>query len=334
MSAYLSARPIPQNGSAHAAARRAPARKKAGRRQRGQAMVEAIVAAALVMVPLFLAIPIIAKYQDIRVHVVQGARYAAWERTVWFGGAAAAEMGLGDISANKWHANAKGDDAIRAEIGSRILAKNPNAFNTTSDQSPGSTALPGHDLWRDRRGNTLLQDYSNINGSYANDQAPGFINVILTPLLNVASMFSSFTVDTNAQYTATLGLAVRQVAFNTAPLAVQRDAMKGYPGDFLATGTTLNFSEKNVIVANSWNADGPGSYDQINSSDPAVKARISVYKQVRGLTPTSLLKPTSGIFKDMLSVLQAISLVLFPELSTLDLGRLEVDRVPADRLAP
>jgi hypothetical protein len=35
-------------------------------RQDGQAMVEALIAAALVMVPLFLAIPIIAKYMDIR----------------------------------------------------------------------------------------------------------------------------------------------------------------------------------------------------------------------------------------------------------------------------
>jgi hypothetical protein len=294
-------------------------------------MIEAVIACALVLVPLFLAIPVLAKYQDIRFHVVQGARYAAWERTVWFGGDAAAEMGFGSISTNKWDANAKGDDAIRTEIGSRILAKNPNAFDTTQDQS-GSGSI-GHDLWRDRRGTTLLQDYSNIGGAYDNDQAPGLINVLLSPVLDVVGIFSSFTLDTNAQYTASLNLSVREVAFNGDPLGTNLDvSMKGYPGDFLATNNTMTFSEKNVIVANGWSANGPGSYDQINSGDAVERDRLSTYKQVRGLTPTTLLKPTDGVFKTVLDVLQAISLVFFPELSTLDLGRIEVDRVPADRL--
>ena len=64
----------------------------------------------------------------------------------------------------------------------------------------------------------------------------------------------------------------------------------------------------------------------------ADKTKITVYNQVRGLTPTSVLKPSSGIFKDVLDVLQDIALVFFPELSTLDLGRVEVDKVPGDRL--
>jgi hypothetical protein len=295
-------------------------------------MIEAVIACALVLVPLFLAIPILAKYQDIRFHVVQGARYAAWERTVWFGGDAAAEMGFGSISTNKWDANAKGDDAIRAEIGSRILSKNPDAFNTTLDQA-GGTSLPGHDMWRDRRGTTLLQDYSDIGGSYDNDQSPGLINVLLTPVLDVVGIFSSFTLDTNAQYTASLNLSVREVAFNGDPLGTNLGtSMKGYPGDFLATSNTMTFSEKNVIVANGWSANGPGSFDEINTGTDEEKARISTYKQVRGLTPTTLLKPTDGVFKTILDVLNVVSLVLFPELSTLDLGRIEVDRVPADRL--
>jgi hypothetical protein len=34
----------------------------------------------------------------------------------------------------------------------------------------------------------------------------------------------------------------------------------------------------------------------------------------------------------VLDVLQAISLVFFPELSTLELGKIDVDQVPTDRL--
>lgn len=297
-------------------------------------MVETLVAATLVLVPLFLMIPIIAKYQDIRSHVVQGARYAAWERTVWFGGAAAEPMGFssGSSFSNKWQANAKSDDDIRAEIGHRILSKSTGDFNTASDKGTTS-ALTGHDTWRDRRGNTLLQSYNNISASYENETAPGLINDVFEPLMNIAAVVSSFTLDTKAQYTSTLGLTVREVAFNGQPWAVPQRALgEKYSGDFLVSSSSMNFSETNVIVANGWSANGPGSYAEFDSSDPKIKNRISVYNQVRGLTPSSILKPESGVFKTVLDVLNVIALIFFPELSTLDLGRIEVDRVPADRL--
>lgn len=297
-------------------------------------MVETLVAATLVLVPLFLMIPIIAKYQDIRSHVVQGARYAAWERTVWFGGAAAEPMGFssGSSFSNKWQANAKSDDDIRAEIGHRILSKSTGDFNTASDKGTTS-ALTGHDTWRDRRGNTLLQSYNNISASYENETAPGLINDVFEPLMNIAAVVSSFTLDTKAQYTSTLGLTVREVAFNGQPWAVPQRALgEKYSGDFLVSSNSMNFSETNVIVANGWSANGPGSYAEFDSSDPKIKNRISVYNQVRGLTPSSILKPESGVFKTVLDVLNVIALIFFPELSTLDLGRIEVDRVPADRL--
>ena len=44
-------------------------------------MVEALIAAALVMVPLFLAIPVIAKSMAINSYTVQAPPYAAFERS-------------------------------------------------------------------------------------------------------------------------------------------------------------------------------------------------------------------------------------------------------------
>lgn len=291
-------------------------------------MIEAIVAAALVLVPLFLAIPVIAKYQDIRSHVVQGARYAAWERTVWFGGDAAATMGIGSSSAfsNKWDANEKSDSAIKAEVGTRILSKNASKFSTSGDQGLSTYSGGAKQLWTDRRGNSLLQNYGDISDTYANDKAPGLINDLLDPLIAVTSVVSNFTVDTHAQYTATIGLNVKQVAFNANSSGL--GPCSSCPVDYIATGSTMSFAEKNVLVANGWSANGPGSLDE-NAKHPE---KITVYNQIRGLTPTSLLKPSSGIFHDALAVLKDIALVFFPELSTLDLGRVEVDKVPADRL--
>ncbi len=293
--------------------------------QRGQAMIEALIACALVLVPLFLAIPVIAKYLDIRSHVVQSARYAAWERTVWFGGDAAEEMGLGSVG-NKWDANEKDDNSIRAEIGARILSNTGAGSSFSDGDKAGSSYVNGvKPLWRDRRGNTLLSSYGDISGSYVNDLAPGFFNELFSPVMDVASVVSNFTVDTHAQYTANVGIAVQKVAFNT------NSGLGGCPGcptEFLATGTTQSFAEKNVLVANGWSANGPGSLDDFGDHPE----KITVYNQIRGLTPTSLINPPSGAFRTALDVLQAVALVFFPELSTLDLGRIEVDKVPADRL--
>lgn len=301
----------------------------ASRRQQGQAMIEALIAAALVMVPLFLAIPVIAKYLDIKAYTVQASRYAAWERTVWFGGVAAESFGIGSGAtfSNKWDANEKTDDQIRAEIGARLLSDTSAAFSS-SDKSGSDYAGGPKQLWRDRRGTTLLKNYGDIGADMANDKAPGLINDLLTPLVNITSVVSNFMVDTKAQYTASVSLSVQQVAFNTdAGLG----ACAGCPVDYLATGASSAFSAKNVILANGWSANGPGS--QAEYSTAAGKKKITVYNQIRGLTPTSLLKPSDGgAFDVALKVLKGISTVFFPELSTLDLGRIEVDRVPEDRL--
>lgn len=56
----------------------------AWRRQRGQAMTEFVIAATYVLVPLFVAVPMLAKYLDIKQAAVQAARYEAWEYTVWY----------------------------------------------------------------------------------------------------------------------------------------------------------------------------------------------------------------------------------------------------------
>ena len=52
--------------------------------QSGQAMTEFIISASFFLVPLFLAMSLIAKYIDIKQANVQAARYQVWEYTVWF----------------------------------------------------------------------------------------------------------------------------------------------------------------------------------------------------------------------------------------------------------
>lgn len=310
------------------------ARVSSFRLQRGQAMIEAVIASALVLVPLFLAIPVLAKYMDIRSYTVQAARYAAWERTVWFGGDAAASQGLGSGAfSNKWDAIEKSDLAIKNEISKRLLsAKLSNEAFSSTNQS-GATDRP---LWVDRKGTALLKPYDGHSTTFDNDDAPGIINDLLTPLLNITAVVSNFTLDTKAQYTSKVGIGVREVAYNadTGLGGCKGPSCKGV--EFLATSSLINFSEKNVLLANGWNANGPGSPDENGTNDGIMpgKKKISVYNQVRGITPTSILKPTSGVFKDILNVMQTVLSIFLPEISKLDLGKIDVDKVPADRLKP
>ncbi len=53
-------------------------------RQQGQAIAEFNVTAAFLLVPLFILIPLMGKYIDMKHSSVEAARYMAWERTVWF----------------------------------------------------------------------------------------------------------------------------------------------------------------------------------------------------------------------------------------------------------
>jgi len=51
-------------------------------KQTGQAMPEFIVFALFVMVPVFLAIPVLGKIADMNQKTVLASRYGAWERTI------------------------------------------------------------------------------------------------------------------------------------------------------------------------------------------------------------------------------------------------------------
>ncbi len=50
----------------------------------GQAMTEFLIVTAFVLMPLFLGIPMLGKYIDIKQATIQAARYEAWEYTVWY----------------------------------------------------------------------------------------------------------------------------------------------------------------------------------------------------------------------------------------------------------
>lgn len=267
-------------------------------------MVELVIVAGLVLVPLFLAIPLLGKYLDVRAAAVQTSRYAAWERTVWFGGDAASSLGWFGVS-RKWQANEKSDAQIRNEIGVRQLSETGagDAFSN-NDRNAGSFKNGGKMLWNDRNGQAMLANYSDIQNTVGNSQAPGTLNVILDPIANFASTLGPFVLEMNGEYSAKVSMQVRDIDYD----------------HFLLKSSKSTFSETNVLLANGWSADGPDDKD-----------KTSVKQQVKGLVPTSIFAAEIGGVKIMDYVLGAMSLLL-PEASKLEPGKIEPDVIPADRL--
>ena len=103
--------------------------------QAGQALVEFTIAAMTLLVPLFFMISYLAKYHDMQAATIQAARYAAWERTVYFG-----ESDWASGTAQK------SDSTIQSEIRNRFFSGPGNGFQS-------GAANP---LWVDHAGARFL----------------------------------------------------------------------------------------------------------------------------------------------------------------------------------
>jgi hypothetical protein len=266
----------------------------------GQALVEFLITATLVLIPMFLVIPLLGKYMDMKATAIQAARYAAWERTVWFGHA-------------DWAAGQKTDLQIQHEVQWRFFSNNATAKLQASDGGATGWAGGPKALWRDRAGYPMLVNYdSDVTQSRVRGETPGLINDILDPVVSAISTVGSilgaaFVLDMDSLYTATVNVQTVQ----TVPIKQVLNAGA-------ATGAVAPmFSERNVLIANGWSANGAAQ----------VKA------QTEGLTPTSFFQRSP--LSDILTIIQWVSIAFAPELNPNHLklgGEIKPDIVPDDRL--
>jgi hypothetical protein len=123
-----------------------PRKPQLHRRLRGQAMIEFIVA-CLAIIPLFLLVPLIGKYMDIKQSSIAASRKLAFECTVRFEDCA-------DLNANP---------AFADEIRMRYFSGNRQEVLSNDrpvDDEVGAGL--GNSLWVDRRGRPLLERYSDV----------------------------------------------------------------------------------------------------------------------------------------------------------------------------
>lgn len=200
-------------------------------RQAGQSMVETLVAATFILVPLFIMVPLLGKYIDMQASVLQAARNAAFERTIW------SASGNRDGSPGV----AKQTDAqIQAKIALRYFGALESPI--TSAAATASAYAP-RDLWVDQSGNALLPKYSDItptlNPSAASPDAAD--STLSTALAGINIMMNG---GTSLDFK---GLFTGQVQASPVPVAFP------HPFNTLA----LRFHSQDTLLANGWSAQSP-----------------------------------------------------------------------------
>ncbi|HBG18297.1 MAG TPA: hypothetical protein DDY32_03220 [Desulfobulbaceae bacterium] len=266
----------------------------------GQAATEFTVAASFVLVPLFLLIPLLGKYIDIKQASVQQARFEAWEYTAWYNPDEAEDADLADSLKSKERAGLRDFTTTRSK-GNQLFFSDITATGYQQRTAPGQTppALELNPLWIDHRGDTLFQqrlpdspveDFKDIGTP---DPTGGLFNkfidlISLVPktfgkILNLVGSNGDFNaLNSKGYFTSTFQVDVRTSRevvpdlSNPAKLDPKKDK--------------LTIKAKASVLARGWNA---GSTANASSES-------------QGLVPTSLLAKPSEWFNKVVIGLQRV----------------------------
>ncbi len=131
------------------------------KKQQGQAIAEFNVTAAFLLVPLFILIPLLGKYIDMKHSSIQAARYMAWERTVWF------------EKAPKYSSTAavKSASVIEKETLSRFFGNSDRQISSADKNTLDDDEV--NLLWKDNGGRNLVE-VSNVSAlfPYGDEEVP------------------------------------------------------------------------------------------------------------------------------------------------------------------
>lgn len=274
------------------------ARTRTNRRsQAGQALTEMAIV-AVVLVPLFLLVPTLAKYFHIKQTAQQAARSAAWAATV-----------TPDYDFAALDAGEQRRLVLDRHFGRAVDPLSSQASNGADGDdvdSPMMNSFSNHALLR--RGDVALAPYTNESGGRVTDVIEGFTRLFeLMP-------GGSFPPNRNGLVSAEVTLRPRNL--------VNADGGASFLDPF--NGLDLEMTLQHTVLADAWNAAGNGLEGHASHG----RAR-SVHAQVRSMVPTSALDPVGDVLEDLefMDILPVVGV-----LSRLRPGYIQPDIVPKDKL--
>lgn len=263
--------------------------------EQGQAATEFLIAAVYVLVPLFLVIPLVGKYIDVKQALIQEARFEAWEYTAWF----MDKKRMMDFP--RHHPNIR--SAVRPwqetrQAGEVIFLSDITSFDYGKRQ--GESPVTANPLWRDNRGTSLLTggDTVVLEGSLRETDTPNpsgknIINDLLT-IINDISEAVKKVLKFEGQHAGFDALNSKGFFKSKVSLSLRSPGEVipcfSLAGDKNSSGTPLKFTGKAAVLTDCWNAG-------------STKNAIG---ETKGLVLSSLLHPLSHILNTLIDDAQRV----------------------------
>ncbi len=274
------------------------------RRQRGQALVETLVA-ALVLVPLALLVVLLGKFQSMQQATISASRTLAFECTVRQGACA----------------NAASHAALAEEVRRRHFGRIDREILSNDAIGDPAPAAERNPLWVDRNGQALLERFADVDVALALPRFDaGRSTAVGRAASGAAGLLDRLAGPARFGLSISGGLVDARVKVRVSP---------GEAGNEQLTrldSLPLTMQARTAVLSDAWNASGPYGSDasrvearveQGSLLDPVHQAQIAVGYQLTRWT------------------LELMDLAgLEPSASAFTPHYVDVDRVPADRIAP
>ncbi|GAB3427969.1 hypothetical protein NX773_00630 [Massilia solisilvae] len=267
---------------------------KAVARCNGQALTEFLVV-ALALVPLFLLMPLIAKYQDIAHQTQMASRYVAFDAAV----------------RNEWQNSWKDPAQLAAEVRRRFFS-NPDAPIKTNDTA-GNFDAHRNLFWRGPTNEPLIADFdADVAISFGDSASPSQANGFTAS--TDGDPFNK-TAGTGVETKIAEQLSLKAAGIFTGNVSVKLAKTPAFLKSYQPFDTIdLSITRHTSVVVNGWDADTPAK----------VVSRIDS----KLLVPGTQLRKIASIADGFITPFEA-GKVQPPQLGQLSFWQ---DVVPSDRL--
>ncbi|WP_170218586.1 TadE family protein [Marilutibacter aestuarii] len=273
------------------------------RLQRGQALTEMAIL-AVVLVPLFLLIPMLAKYAHMRQVTQQATRAAAWEAT-----AVHAHHWESSLANDQWRSRRR-DLLIDRHFGTADAQIRSEPEQAQQDASvPAIMMNTFSDQPLLKRDGIMLEAFDNESGG-ALSQAMESVGGLMEALPN------EFPPNSD-------GLVTAHMVVNPENLKLK----DGSEASFLAPFDAINLSMQgqHALLADTWGASGSGLID----AGSATRNNRRVKDQVGTFVPSSWISGVSDVLEKV-EFMEKVPLIGVP--FRIRPGYMQPDIVPHDRL--
>ena len=218
-------------------------------------MSEFLVAAAFVVVPLFIIVPVVGKYVDMKLSAVQAARYSAWEYTVNYDSGLQTSSGFRETTQP-----VKSRVQVAREAERRFYSDTALPIDTVGDRSGYQTA-GANPFWRYHNGLPMYRPDGNASASIQGALDTPDTTGVARSVMRVFGGFAEFlgglleakfdAIDTRGKYTASVDLPVQPAPLHAGLSAADRRPLFGQ-----ALG--LHMQARAGVLGQSWSAGAGG----------------------------------------------------------------------------